>query len=268
MIARSRRRSFALVCGLTIAAAAPLHPLHAAVRPGAVGDAPTPPIRAGAGMLLVDQSTGCSASSTASQRFTNLGGALLQSADDFQVPASRSWTLQTVMVSGFFPKAGAMAQSVDVLVYANNPAGSSGSPGGAPGVLVCSSPALVPAGGLGSPNFVLTLTPPCHLGPGTYWLSVIANQNAATNGQWFWFERASSAGYPFQVQDPNGLVPTCPSWDTAAVCGLPAPQHDLCFSVSGVESVDIPALGGTGMVVLSLLLAAAGLGLFRAHRGA
>src|SRR4029450_2414216 len=107
---------------------------------------------------------------------------------DFVVPAGPGWNVTGVEVQGVYDNGPGPAASVNVRVYANGA-------GNLPGTLVAER---LNQSFTGGPNFVVTLSPLIGLLPGTYWLSIQADQSFASAGQWFCTNRTghANAGAP------------------------------------------------------------------------
>jgi len=72
------------------------------------------------------------------------------------------------------------------------------------------------------------------LAPGTYWVSVVANMDFSTGGEWGWNSRTATSNNPAVWQNPGGGFGMCESWTPNATCiGNPG-DSDLLFSLSGV----------------------------------
>ncbi|MDQ3930684.1 MAG: hypothetical protein M3328_16255, partial [Chloroflexota bacterium] len=151
-----------------------------------------------------------------------------QAADDFIVPAGKTWTLSQVEVLGFPVTTTIQPASFNVFIYNDNST--------LPGSLVASYANLSyvqsPTTGVYTIDFPSTL-----LNTGTYWVSVQANTAAAGN-RWAW----SSSDQPAvnngsAWQNPgNGFGSGCTTWGRKTTClpssnGLPDQQ----FRLSGVE---------------------------------
>ena len=105
--------------------------------------------------------------------------------------------------------------------------------GGLPGTLLCSENGLTNNGA--APSIDVTLTTPCILSGGSYWVSVMAVMPFAPNGQWAWTVNDSSNGSEFAWRDPDGLTGNpCVTWGLGiTTCGIGADFPDLCFALSG-----------------------------------
>jgi hypothetical protein len=145
-----------------------------------------------------------------------------QSADDFTVPPGQTWRIKQIDVAGF--TYGLVPQAT-VEIYADN--------GGLPGTQVSSGtrrPTQLGSGDLaitlGSANFV-TLT------SGTYWVSVYADMDIFSHGEWGWTDRTVQSGQPAVFQEPgDGFGAGCPTWGNLVTCtGASAP--DMVFDLRG-----------------------------------
>lgn len=201
---------------------------------------------------LYDQTNACS-DGVASQQFPDFGDSRLQAADDFTVPAGATWTLERVYNQGLFSVAGPF-DSVIVEIYDNT------GPGGLPGGLYCQETGLTSAGGTSDPNLDVTLDGSCVVGEGTWWVSVLTDQDFGVAGQWFWAQNASNNGSEYAFQDPDGLVGTsCPSWGLGSTtCGVGL-ASDLCVGIDGTVGVPVPSMPVLGLVTLLAALLLVGL---------
>jgi hypothetical protein len=151
-----------------------------------------------------------------------------QAADDFAVPPSDgAWTIQNIQILGAYWNGTGPLTSVNVWFY--------GNAGGLPGSQVSSQLGLVPASDAGG-DLVLHLPSPPTLPPGTYWLSVQANMNRSSGGQWGWSTRAVQSYSPFAWRNPgNGYGSGCTAWTTNGACGFTY-GPDLLFRLSGTKA--------------------------------
>ena len=118
---------------------------------------------------------------------------------------------------------------VNVIFYENN----SGMPGNVIGA--CDYPSLAPASTT-DPNISVSLSTPCELTEGHYWVSVMALMPFAPNGQWAWSTVNFTTLNEWQFQDPDSLSGspciTCGAGETdCGIGGLTA--HDLQFQLFG-----------------------------------
>lgn len=168
----------------------------------------------------------------ASQRFPDFGNSVLQSADDFEVPTGETWSIEAVMTRGAFfngnPDNGPIP-FVNVIFYENN----SGMPGNVIGA--CDYPSLAPAD-TADPNISVSLSTPCVLEEGHYWVSVMALMPFTPNGQWSWSTVDFTTLNEWQFQDPDSLVGNpCTTWGAGeADCSIGGSTVlDLQFQLFG-----------------------------------
>ena len=167
--------------------------------------------------VLYDQNNNDSGVGVSSQNFESAFDAFdSQAADDFVVPAKHPWNITSISVTGVF----ATPPSENVTFYED----ANGLPGD-----VESTQTAVGTGSGGSLTIPLT---DVTLGPGTHWVSVQANLDLNTGGQWFWEGRSVQNGNPAVWQNPgNGFGTGCTTWATMTGCTGVGP--DLMFSLSG-----------------------------------
>lgn len=107
-----------------------------------------------------------------------------QAADDFVIPKGQVWTITQVDVSGVYFDGTGPATSEDVIFYKN---AKSGEPGNA-----VKKGTFKTLAGTGGPGFALKLPGKgVVLKAGHYWVSVVANVNYSSGGEWGWFEDAN-----------------------------------------------------------------------------
>jgi hypothetical protein len=151
-----------------------------------------------------------------------------EAADDFEVPAGETWTIQTVTVYGFFSNAGAVLNQVWVRFYTD----VNGLP--APSFF---NQSLVYVNTAGS--FNITLPQPQNLNSGRYWVSVQARMDYGTQGQWFWYERNVQYpnSNPSAWRNPGGGFGTpCTNWGSrVSNCGVGI-SPDLIFALGGTRT--------------------------------
>jgi len=184
--------------------------------------------------VLFNLTAGCFGQTVISQYFSDFDRSV-EAADDFVVPPGGSWSIETVAVRGLYTVDGGPADSVNVTIF---------NDGASPGTVVCSRPAQIPSSGLTDGRFVIDLTSPCDLDPGTYWLSVqaVMDLNPGPDQQaWAWTPNGFSVnGDPFEWQDTTDLFALgCTTWTPHASCsGIGSPSdNDLCFGFLGSGGV-------------------------------
>jgi hypothetical protein len=157
-----------------------------------------------------------------------LDGYDSQAADDFKVPAGTTWKVKEVDTTSFYFDGAGPADSVDVTFYTDA--------GGLPGAVkkAYSGIAYVdPSGGLGS--FAIFLPKPVKLTSGTYWVSVVANMEYFTGGEWAWETRATAKGHNAAWQNPGDAFGSgCVTWSDMPTCAGPAGEGpDFMFALVG-----------------------------------
>jgi hypothetical protein len=124
--------------------------------------------------LLYDQTGNPGTNGSPSQYFPDFLGAG-ESADDFTVPATEVWTIDTVFIVGTFSSTG-LYVDLDVNIYNDD------GPGGMPGTVFYSDLGLVDGVG---PVFTVALSVPAVVPEGHYWFNFMVNM-PVTEGQFFW----------------------------------------------------------------------------------
>jgi len=181
-----------------------------------------------------------------------------QAADDFVVTASQGWTIQQLFVPGVYFNGAGPVNSVNVWFYQNSAGG--GNPD-LPGAAVCTYSNVVPTTD-NAGTLTIDLPTACILTPATYWVSVQANMDFATGGEWGWEDDSVQATSSAAWQNPGGGFGVgCTSWGVMQTCLGFGP--DLLFQVLGTvgggqPALAIPALGKVGLGLLLLALAGAG----------
>jgi hypothetical protein len=212
-----------------VAATAALAAAAMLLAPTAVAARPRKPSPPQSGPFVYDNGTGWYGTGLPSQDVaTPFDDRDREAADDFVVPASTSWSIETVTVEGF-TTASPSGLSVDpdrfiLTVYADA--------GGAPGAIVVDPQTVIVmtktagssrSGGGETDRYALAPSP-VRLGAGRYWLSVRAPRDYLTEGQWTWLDTAPYAptgrGAMFK-----STAPECQSW-----CAQPV---DLTFRLDG-----------------------------------
>ena len=164
-------------------------------------------------------------------------------ADDFTVPAGKSWQITSVFVRGQSTLT-VNPTSYNVTFY-NNTASN------LPGTVVRTENVILAAGAV-SPT--LPLATALTLAAGKYWVSVQAVMDLAVGGQWFWetYTDAATLSAPYAWINPgNGFATTCNvAWNTGSIC-LASQLKDLQFSLDGTESnaAATPCKTFTGKIV-------------------
>lgn len=200
--------------------------------------APPAKLRAPTGSVLYDQ-PGVAVNGAPSQNFGSAYDAYDNaSADDFVVTDATGWDVSQFNFAVSVSSGGDPSSATwDINVYPD----ASGLPGATP---ACSYTAL--AGTLTNSNtaLALTLPTPCHLDPGTYWVSQVANLEAAVGGQMYWSDvdpAIAAVNSPGVFQNPlDGFGTGCTTWAPLASCGGTSPvgggSNNFIFQVLGSVS--------------------------------
>src|SRR5690606_34754374 len=102
----------------------------------------------------------------------------------------------------------------------------------------------------GSTALTVTLPSACHLDPGTYWISGVANLDFPVGGQFFWSNddpANAPIGNPGVFQNPgNGFGRDCTTWGTLAACNVGGSSNNFLFQVVGVVSGGGDCIFGNG----------------------
>jgi hypothetical protein len=183
------------------------------------------PLKAG-GVVLYDQYNNPANFDVVSQDVeTALDGFDSFAADDFVIPAGETWSIEGVEVDGEYNVGPAQAFHVFFHVAS----------GSLPGVAGCTRLGNPFTPGPGAGDAVITLTSPCVIPPGTYWVSVQARQDFNPAGQWFWQNRTVQSGNPSAWQNPGGgFGSPCASWGVKTACLPGQVGPDQVFRLTGI----------------------------------
>jgi hypothetical protein len=193
---------------------------------GKVEAAYPPP--AGSSLILYNQYNNQGSNDITSQNFESTNNPYdTFAADDFVVPAGQTWNVDTVEVDGEYTGSGP-ADSVNVLFYSNGA-------GNLPGTVVASRDNLTYTAGPAPGDLIIPLGSSVELGPGTWWMSVQANQNLVPAGQWFWRDRTLMSNAGAAWQNPgNGFGTGCTAWSRRTTCVSPGnTEPDQVFRLIG-----------------------------------
>ena len=158
-------------------------------------------------VVLYDQYDNIGANSTSSQNFeASFDLYDDELADDFVVPSGDTWSINQVDAAGVYYNGLGPAASVNLRFYDN----ASGLPGG--NVATRTDLAMTDSAG----SFVVPIPSPVVLGPGTYWVSVQANMDFSSGGQWGFTDRSVQSNSEAAWQNPGGGFGVCPSWGRRA----------------------------------------------------
>lgn len=149
----------------------------------------------------------------------------VQAADDFRVPDTQTWTIETVFADGFYAGLVNPATEVNVFFYEDD--------NGLPGAEIYSALDLMPAD---DDDGALTLDLPeaVVLSAGHYWVSVQPKMDFFGDGRWFWFSESVQTYNEFAWRNPgNGYGTGCTDWSSRSDCGFANP--DLTFQLLGTR---------------------------------
>jgi hypothetical protein len=117
------------------------------------------------------------------------------------------------------------ASSFNVYFYTN-------AAGNLPGTLIAAFVNLPYTGT--PPEFVINLTNPFCMGPGTYWVSVQVRQDFNPNGQWYWHNRTVQSNAGAAWQNPgNGYGTGCVTWSRKNACMADQVWPDQVYQILG-----------------------------------
>jgi hypothetical protein len=185
------------------------------------------------GGVLFDQS-GSAVNGAPSQNFSSSYDSYdAQGADDFVVTDAAGWTLsgfnfQTSLSTS--PPGDPTTATYDIEIFPDA--------GGVPGAsATCSYPALPGTVDPSGTSLSVSLSSPCNLAQGTYWVEMVVNLDFVVGGQMFWSDFAGGSGSNSKWQNPGDAFGTgCTSWSDLADCGSPAVgggQTAFLFQVLG-----------------------------------
>lgn len=189
--------------------------------------------------VLWDQGTPTGTTVISSENRLDLGASAFdtEGADDFVVPAGKTWMLDGVDVVGEYYGQGQLgpAESVDVQVYADR--------SGLPGTVTCSYFGLHPVRGLAAGDFEVNFPSPCRVLAGRSWVKVQAEIDFNDANQWGWAERQPVRERASVWRNPGGGYQTfCDDWGRRqADCGIGS-HPDFAFRLRGKDSTG----GGPG----------------------
>jgi hypothetical protein len=178
-------------------------------------------------VVLYSQNTGDSGVAIVSQNFeAEFDGYDVQAADDFAVPSGVSWTLASVGVPGTYFDGTGPAASETVTFYKNAH--------GVPGVVAATKTAVGTDNGTGS--FTIPLGN-LKLRHGRYWISVQANMDLLSRGEWGWEARSPRTGKAALWQNPgDGFATGCTAWARMETCNPSGEGPDLMFALNGTQA--------------------------------
>ena len=181
--------------------------------------------------VLYDQTSNGSGVVYVSQKFDAAYSSYdSQIADDFTVPAGKTWTVSEVDVVGGYGAAGIKAKSENVSIYKP-------SAKGRPKLKVMEFDKVKGKDSAGS--FSITLPQPVELKPGTYFVEVVISLDDAAGNAWGWEATAAGGptfGYPATFKNPkNGYNTGCTTWIPLVKCVTYPDGQDMLFKILGTS---------------------------------
>ena len=147
-------------------------------------------------------------------------------ADDFVVPAGKTWKVTGVDVAGAYFYGKGPARS-EVITFFKNGTGHPGTVIGQPQTVNCTDTAG---------SFVCAINAVKLTGGKKgkrYWLSVVANCDYSSCGEWGWIQNTTTHHDPGQWENPGGGInATCTSWKNTSSCIANA-ADDFAFDLRG-----------------------------------
>jgi PQQ-like domain len=158
-----------------------------------------------------------------------------QAADDFLVPVGHTWKVKQLIVLGHYYNGPGKAASENVSFYEDA--------GGLPGALEASFGGVV--GKETIPGyFKINLPTTADLSGGTtgsgtvYWVSVQANMDFGSAGQWGWDDSANNFGFEAAWQNPgDGFGTGCTTWAHETDCLGGSQPQSKAFTLKGYDTV-------------------------------
>ena len=239
MLDKMRKGALLLMVGLAVATLA-VSPVGAASRPapsaamGDLGVAPNVPWADAPLAILYNQYDNPGGVAIVSQNFEAAYDAYDDmGADDFNVPANTSWKISGVGVQGLYFNGPGPADSFNVAIYQDA--------GGVPNLSAAVSRSNMAYTLNGTDQFRIKVSPaitvPASPNPRHLWISVQANLDAGTDGQWGWTDRTVQSNDVAAWQNPGGGFGVCANWDDLATClGGQADGTDFVYLLVGTST--------------------------------
>lgn len=175
--------------------------------------------------VLYNQNSGANGNYINSQNYTSGTYASYndQGADDFVVPAGKTWKVKEIDVTGC---CSGSPISENVFFYKDK--------NGAPGKPVRHG-SFTDLQGTGAPSFAISLGKGVKLKAGHYWVSVVANcSDTGGCGDWGWAMTSTINNDAALWQQPgNGAGTGCTSWSTLSTCFGSGYAGDFLFELQG-----------------------------------
>ncbi len=180
------------------------------------------------GVVLYDQNSNDSGVGIVSQNFeTSFDIYDAAGADDFKVPSGHKWKITSVTVTGVYFNGSGPARNETVTIYKDA--------GGLPGAQI---KAKTKTGTDNFGSFVIKLGKKGIIAPaGTNWVSVVANMDFSSGGEWGWETGLTQNGNPAAWQNPgDGFGSGCTTWGNMNSCiGALGEGPDFMFALGGKQ---------------------------------
>jgi hypothetical protein len=192
---------------------------------------PPPDAEAIPGAILYNQYNNPGANALTSQNFEAIYDSYDSFlADDFMAGTNQAWRITGVDVDGQYSVPGGPADSFNVFIHRNDPTNLPKEPAAI--TRLNQAYTLI-----GTNTFRITISPPMFIprvGNRHLWISVQANMDAATNGQWFWTDRSVQSNTGAAWKNPGGGFGVgCLTYADMNGC-LGTADPDLMFRISGL----------------------------------
>jgi hypothetical protein len=169
---------------------------------------------------LYQQNVGDSGIAIVSQNFeSSFDQYDAEAADDFKVTAA-TWFIREVDVPGTYFDGAGLARDETVTFYK--------SAAGLPGEAIARFTIQGADPHFGS--FCIPIRNGLLLKKGHYWVSVVANMDFLTAGEWGWENQSTRVFSPSVWRNPGGGFGVCQTWTRENVC-IPNGQRDHLFTL-------------------------------------
>jgi hypothetical protein len=233
--ALAQRNTVATATGVSRQSELPTASTYTGPRPLRILPQPKLPL-----VVLYDQYDNPGTNATGSQDFETANDPFDDfAADDFVVPGGQTWNVSEVDVQGGYFAFPGPAVAFHVFIYQDS--------GGLPGTQVYSAmnQPYTTANGL---DFVVNLSSPAVLSPGTYWVSVQCRMDFDVGGQWYWQDRTVQSNNGAAWQNPGGGFGICITWGRRgdpAGCNIDPGVPDQVFRLAGTTGGPTPTATAT-----------------------